>query len=398
MRAVLLAVLAIAAALLVAVPTQMTEPWRWIAPLWMYHAMIAMANTAAWGSCLLALVLAIRRSRDDAAFSLGLFLTLASGCYGLWSARYAINAIDPLWLARAAYAAQYSGALFAAISLTRFASLFPRRFTAGDLRPILQQTVADSEAFEMADSWGAAERWVNKLFSRLFRRYRAHVERSKKQHVMSPERAIALHAWILESRKAFGACIVLAIIVSALCLAGWTTAAMAIAVYPMLLIGMMGLLYLRLNYRLSNAEERRRGLWVVEGFLLALAPGFVTEFAMLPLILINVPVVALFMGAYVLAMSAGAIGLVVCLAIATFHSGSFDSSLVIRRTTVYSAVIVLLTSVFAVVENLVTNAIAARTALPSNLGAIIAAVAVALAFGPVRDKLKKIVDRRVPAP
>ncbi|HUP89109.1 MAG TPA: hypothetical protein VM100_07165, partial [Longimicrobiales bacterium] len=236
MRALLLGVLAIAAALLVAVPTQMTEPWRWIAPLWMYRATIVTANTAAWGSCLLALVLAIKRSKDDAAFSLGLFLTLASGCYGLWSARYAIDAIDPLWLTRAAYAAQYNAALFAAISLTRFASLFPRKFTVADLKPILAQTMEQGDNIVMADSWGAFERWVGRLFAPLSKPYRAYLQRSMKNNVISAERAIKLHGWLLDGIKAYWVGAVIAAVVAILCAAGWPVVAMAVVAYPMLFI------------------------------------------------------------------------------------------------------------------------------------------------------------------
>ena len=59
LRLLLVLVLTVCAAVLVALPTQMTEPWRWIAPHWMYHATIGIGNVAAWMACSLAMVLSL---------------------------------------------------------------------------------------------------------------------------------------------------------------------------------------------------------------------------------------------------------------------------------------------------------------------------------------------------
>lgn len=388
----------------------MTQPWRWLAPMWMYHATIGLANTAAWGACLLAAALAVRRAHDSAAYSLALFLSLGAAAYGLWSAEFAIAALGSVWATRAAHAALVTCALFASVASLRFSAFFPRPLDIDVLRAAFSATLSGKEPV-LRDSWGTAGERIGysikdriaklqpnnpiaRLAEKRSRMLQKMTARDRSNYMKSVER---VHRWLLAPGNAWQGAAGLAVVIIVLSMVGWTLAASVLVMYAGLMAWVMGLTHMRLSYAVCSDEERRRALWVVEGFLLALAPGVVVEAVLMPLVMINVPVTEWFMGSYVLAAASGAIALVICLAIAIFHSGSFDAALVIRRTTVYSAIVVILTGAFAAVENVVTNAIAARTALPANTGAMIAAVVVALAFGPLRDKLKALVERRMPS-
>lgn len=343
--------IAAAAVLLVAVPTQMVEPWRWLAPHWMYRATIALANTAALGASLLAVVLMIRVPRDDAAFSLAMVVSASAASFGLWSSAFQIHALNAEWVVRAASAAQYALAVVAAAAYLRFGATFPRRVTADDLKAAL---------------------------------------------ALQP-RVIAIHRWLLRPENPWRAATSLSILIIGLSMAGASEAAAVLTGSAAFMAWVIAHIQMRTGYASCTEVEQRRALWVVEGFLLILVPAVVVETVLMPLVLMNVPVTELFAGSFFMALAAGAVGLVTCLGIATFYSGSFDSALVIRRTTLYSGIVVILTGIFAVVENIVTNAIAAYIPLPSNVGVMVGAVTIALAFAPLRAKLKAFVERNVPA-
>lgn len=408
-RRLLVFSMAAAAALLVVVPTQMREPWTWLSPYWMYRGMVALANTAALGASLLAVVLMIKVPRDEAAYSLALVLAASAASFGLWSADFQIHALDSGWLLRAAKAAQYTLAVLAGAAYMRFGATFPRRIAVGDVTAALapQRPGADPV---FRDSWGLLGGRIDRSIhervealpprnpvSRLSRRYRAFSKRQATKEGSNLERVVATHRWLLQPANPWRAATSLAILIIGLCAAGWFIVAAVLGASAAFMAWAFAHIHMRIGYASCTEAERQRALWVVEGFLLILVPGAVVEAVLMPLVLMNVPVTEMFAGSYLIALAAGAVGLVVCLAIATFYSGSFDSGLVIRRTTVYSAIVVILTGIFAVVENIVTTAIAAYTPLPPNAGVMVGAVAIALAFLPLRAKLKTFVERRMPA-
>lgn len=144
------------------------------------------------------------------------------------------------------------------------------------------------------------------------------------------------------------------------------------------------------NYRRATQFERWRALWVVAGCTAALALivliAALTSFDILPddpavitTVLVVLPSVALLI-------------VVLSLAIAVFYAGTFDPSLVIRKTTIYGVSGVLLTGLFALVENVISGTLARWLHLPASVSTVAASMAVALAIGPLR-KLLAPMDR-----
>lgn len=162
------------------------------------------------------------------------------------------------------------------------------------------------------------------------------------------------------------------------------------AVADVLLV-VLALSYLRDGYAVSAPAERRRVLWVLGGlfvfgiavsaFILGAGPGVLSSWtprvvreALRWLVWLAAPV---------------AFGLI---AAGVLYRGAFDPSLVIRRTTVYGALGVLLTMLFAVVEEVTAERMFEQAGLPDSMGAGLAALVVAAVFGPLRGKLESLYD------
>lgn len=379
----------------------MSEPWRWIAPEWMWHATIVMGNVAAWMGCALATLLAIRRSDDAAAFSLSLFLSLAALAWGSYGVQHSVEGIGIVALSRTRYALQFGSILFSTVACLRFASLFPRPVQPSLIKEVFEAGFA-GKPVEMRDSFGELERKLDKMFQPISKRYRRAVnERFQKLNDRAtPDvqaRIINFHRALLQLGTAWRWAGYTFILVALFCALGWTSAAGVLVGFPLLFCFIVSVLYMRVGFAVNDEADRQRSLWVVEGFVATMIPGMVVELVLFPFLLFNAPVEGLFLGGYVLALATGSIVLVVCLAIATFFSGAFDAALVIRRTTIYSAMVVVLTGTFAVIENLVTTLITTHTSLPSSIGGLIAAAVVAIGFAPLRHKLKKFVETRMPS-
>lgn len=149
----------------------------------------------------------------------------------------------------------------------------------------------------------------------------------------------------------------------------------------------VALSFLRDGYAVSEPAERRRVLWVLGGlFMMVISlsafvlgwgvlyswtPRFVRE-GLQWLAWITPPL---------------AFGLI---AAGVLYRGAFDPGLVIRRTTVYGALGVLLTMLFAVVEEVTAERLFQQAGLPDSLGAALAAVVVVAIFRPVRDRLSAL--------
>jgi class 3 adenylate cyclase len=87
--------------------------------------------------------------------------------------------------------------------------------------------------------------------------------------------------------------------------------------------------------------------------------------------------------------------LVVSLWASILQRGSFDPGLALRRTTAYSIVAVLLTTLFVALEGVASAGIVSGLGLGARGGALVAGSAVALAFLPVRNRVEKGVARFV---
>ena len=158
----------------------------------------------------------------------------------------------------------------------------------------------------------------------------------------------------------------------------------------------LGVFLLVWNYRKANKAERRSGAVVVMGFTAALAivliAALIAIFELAPegdptaftFVLVVLPSLAPFV-------------IVLALAVAVFYTGTFDPSLVIRKTTVYALVGIVATGVFALVENLISGTLARWLHLPNSVSTIAASIAVALAVVPLRDRLARVMERRAPS-
>jgi hypothetical protein len=158
----------------------------------------------------------------------------------------------------------------------------------------------------------------------------------------------------------------------------------------------LGVFLLVWNYRKAQKAERRSGAVVVVGFTAALAilliATLVAVFELPPeddptaftFVLVVLPSLAPFV-------------IVLALAVAVFYTGTFDPSLVIRKTTVYASVGVVATGVFALVENLISSTLARWLHLPNSVSTIAASIAVAFAVVPLRDRATRLMERHSPS-
>lgn len=80
--------------------------------------------------------------------------------------------------------------------------------------------------------------------------------------------------------------------------------------------------------------------------------------------------------------------LIIALAMSVFYRGAVDPALMVRRTALYSVLGVLLTALFVAMEGALSSQVVMRVGLPSETGAVVAGTAVALAFGPARNKVE----------
>lgn len=153
-------------------------------------------------------------------------------------------------------------------------------------------------------------------------------------------------------------------------------------------------LNLRLSYRLAEADDRRRIRWIVDGFLV----GVIALFA-------NPALTSAFDGLGVdhpaldaippMIYTIGLLAMVICLAVGVFYDGALDSTLIVRRSAVYTAFGVLLTFLFSGVEDLVSSHVSARLGLPSAASSFVAGGVVALAFGTLRSSVARVAGRKV---
>ncbi len=152
-------------------------------------------------------------------------------------------------------------------------------------------------------------------------------------------------------------------------------------------------LNLRLSYRLADVDDRRRIRWIVDGCVV----GTVGLFANIALqsvmqqLGLEHPVAKAIPGTI---LGLGNLAMVICLAVGVFYDGALESSLIVRRSAVYTAFGVLITFVFAGVENIASSLLSARLGLPDGASSFIAGGAAALAFGALRSTVARIVRPR----
>lgn len=145
-------------------------------------------------------------------------------------------------------------------------------------------------------------------------------------------------------------------------------------------------------YRLADAEGRRRVLWVVLAQLVIGGwSAMATVFLLLARITQSAPVIWgewFFNRSYIpLTLTVNLTGF----AVAIFYSGALDLRPVINRTTVYGAMGLVLSVLFAGVEELLQSQLAGRLGITDSIATLAGAAVVALTMGPIHARMARLV-------
>jgi len=155
---------------------------------------------------------------------------------------------------------------------------------------------------------------------------------------------------------------------------GWTLGLLIAFFVLFFLVGvpaaiLISALNLRFGYRLADADDRRRIRMVgLEHAVAKAIPGVI--------------------------LGVGNLTMVICLAVGIFYDGALESSLIVRRSAVYTAFGVLLTFVFAGVENIASSLLSAQLGLPDGASSFVGGGAAALVFGALRSTVARLVRPR----
>lgn len=167
---------------------------------------------------------------------------------------------------------------------------------------------------------------------------------------------------------------------------------------PVLVLStVLALSFLWTSYRLSNAEERKKILWVVLSVLLAGVWLFFTMSLVYLEVLTDIEVFGKILDAtYPWFLPTLTFLILTGFAVAIFYSGAFDVRPIINKTSVYGTLGILFVILFAVVESLVSEVVEARLGLPNMVGAATSGAIVAAIILPLRGRFSRWVDRRIP--
>lgn len=154
--------------------------------------------------------------------------------------------------------------------------------------------------------------------------------------------------------------------------------------------------FLRRGYSLASISERRRFVWIIQGFYgfaAVLALGVLVSIVAIPRFVIEPerPFVQSIVGGFIGIVAQGV--LVGSLVFAVLQRGAVDPQLALRRTIVYAALSLLILAVFSGVEYSVSNFIVNLLPAVRGLGGWVAGVTVALTLAPLRTLLKSGTDR-----
>jgi len=154
------------------------------------------------------------------------------------------------------------------------------------------------------------------------------------------------------------------------------------------------------GFSVVDAATRARALWVYEAFAFPLVlvvpiPGTVVAVIWLT----GAPV--WLTGFTELIAASAPLCLTISIAIGVFWEGAVDPRLAVRRTALFSGLSVTLLFIFGALEVVLSDYVLAALGAPSGAAAWVAGGGVALAFGPVRERMKAGIDRwlddRLPA-
>lgn len=160
---------------------------------------------------------------------------------------------------------------------------------------------------------------------------------------------------------------------------------------------LLGLSNLGVGHAYSGGEQRRRILWLVAGYTVAVFLFVAMAGLMLAATAAASPALwSLTNGMAFVVWPLTILVVMVCYLVSIFFRGAFDPSLVLRGTTIYGGLVVGLTFLFAGVESVVESQLTERFGLPEGVGTWVGAGAVALALEPLRRWLDGTVRRLAP--
>lgn len=157
---------------------------------------------------------------------------------------------------------------------------------------------------------------------------------------------------------------------------------------------LIGLSNLRVNYAYSSREQQRRILWLTQGYVSAVFVLILVSAAILSAVVVGSgPVWRIANWTGFIGWPLAVLTVLGCLLISVFFSGAFDPALVLRRTSLYGIMVVMLAFIFAGIESLVESRLTARFELPEGVGTWVGGGVVALAVGPIHAWLRRAIGR-----
>jgi len=156
-----------------------------------------------------------------------------------------------------------------------------------------------------------------------------------------------------------------------------------------LFVSILAATYLYAGYRRGSEPERQRIFWLMEVAVIFVATELAFH-ALSALHSLQIFDINRAFWASWLHVTQTWLALL-CIALAIFHKGAFDSRLVLRRTTVASAAGALAVVIFITMETAVTETLEGVFGFQSRVGTISGGVAVALLLRPITERI----DRRL---
>jgi hypothetical protein len=288
------------------------------------------------------------------------------------------------------------------IGLLRFAAVFPRPLTATDLESYTQHTNRQSaSAYQVLKL-----RFVNAygVVTLPLRRRVPVLQRGflRMQRGYAPEDLPQLSRLLsfLQSNGAW-----LALVAPALLLLTWHVARgwPAFNQFSMLqysfysitiiMIPLVAYVLLKVGHHVGDAAQQRSTQWISGAFWMAML--LLAVIGMAPFLAAPVLGQAGFgLYVYALALLPPLTALVITGGIATavLYHGAVEPQLIVRRSTVYALLGVLLTGAFVALEGAISSQVVVRFGLPSQSGAVAAGSVVAVLLGPVRRRVEMATD------
>jgi hypothetical protein len=175
--------------------------------------------------------------------------------------------------------------------------------------------------------------------------------------------------------------------------ANWAGALIVLPIFAVLAAWAITMEKIQMDYRLGDATIRKQVLWLFVGmtfpawacgvFFCGLVVSLVTP-AVLPYVMLFVipyaPLLAFLM-------------FVVCLMVSIFFYGAIDPERVLRASALYSFLGLVLTVIFAIVEQLLSPLLTGAVGLDGTTGALASAVVVAVSFRPLHRYIEGAIAR-----